>query len=346
LRKKTGELVIHAQRIEPLLVARGVDLSGYPRTETGLMSMTSSDLATLEDELALLVADHKIKHPLLTTLSGLLEHVHDGRLYGRFRQYGTRTGRMSSAEPNLQNLPKRQLLVRYFVRAEPGHVLVRADADSYELRMLAAYASGGLLATELAKPESNLHQLTGDAVAGGNRDIGKTVNTAITYGAGIRRIAEILGCNQNEAAAALERYYNLYPEVKQLQDRLRSAVKSRGFITTILGRRHSFERITDHRLLNRLVSGGCADHYKRGVVRLHECKIEVPSVLYVHDEIVCHCLEDDADRVGRELVAALTEPVARGPIKVDDLRAEAEAYQHRSQFREPDYIPTEMEWRG
>ena len=121
----------------------------------------------------------------------LYEHAHGDRLYGTFRQVGTETGRMSSGRPNLQNVPRRDLRVRYVVRAGPGKVLVGADLDNVELRVLAAYAPGGRLEQAFADG-ADLHQQTADQL-GIERDAGKTINYAILYGAGVPLIASRLG---------------------------------------------------------------------------------------------------------------------------------------------------------
>ena len=175
----------------------------------------------------------------------------------------------------------------------------------------------------------DLHQQTADA-CGVDRDEGKRLNYAMVYGAGVPRVAGILGCSGDEAKAILDRWWNTYPEVRTLRRRLVKRVERRGYLQTIGGRRHYFDE-PNHMLINRLVSGSCADLFKLSVAELHDAG--VPIVLLVHDEIVAEVDEDQAEATARMLERALTG----GPIT--GLSATAAAHRRWSDFKEPGYAP-------
>jgi DNA polymerase I len=267
-------------------------------------------------------------------VANLYLHTHGDRLYGSFRQVGTETGRMSSSGPNLQNIPKADLRVRYVIKAARGRVLVGADLDNVELRVLAAYAPGGALQQAFADGV-DLHQQTADA-CGVDRDAGKQLNYATIYGAGAPRISRQLKIDESEAKAILDRWYGAYPEVAQLKHRLARAIRKRGFLQTIAGRRHRFDE-PNHMMLNRLVSGSCADMFKRSIVELH--RAGVPMVLFVHDEVVADVADDDADRVAALLETELARGMETPRIRIDGLVANATTTERWSDFKEPGYAP-------
>lgn len=320
-----------AKQLNEVLLARGVDTSTLPRTpKTGVPSFTYQALEALDDELANTLLAYRDQHKLGKYVEGLFAHTHGDRLYGSFRQVGTRTGRMSSHAPNLQNIPASDLHVRFVIRASPGRMLVACDLDGVELRILSRYARGGALERAL-RDGVDLHQQTADEL-GVDRRTGKEVNFSIVYGAGAPRLSHKLEIEHDEARALLDRWYRLYPEVGRLKAELTKAVRQRGYLRTVGGRRHYFDE-PDHRLLNVLVQGGASDLFKRAAVALHHAGVEV--VLYVHDEIVAEADQDDVDRVARALEAELTR--AQGPI--DGLVASAAVAERWSDFKEPGWEP-------
>lgn len=320
-----------ARQIEHVLLARGADLGAVPRTPRADLPMFTADtLALVDDDLARALLAYRAEKKLADYVHDLWRHAHGDRLYGGYRQCGTDTGRMSSAHPNLQNIPKSDLRVRYCIAAGPGKVLVGADLDSVELRVLAAYAPGGAL-EQAFRDGIDLHQQTAD-VCGVDRDIGKTLNYAVLYGAGAPRIARSLGGDLGRAREVLDRWYRAYPEVGGLKRRLVREVRARGYVETALGRRHAFDQ-PNHMLINRLVSGTCADLFKRAVIELHEAG--VPMVLLVHDEVVAEVDEHAAEETGRLLEAALR----RGHDPVPELVAEASRAPRWSDFKSPGWTP-------
>jgi DNA polymerase I len=170
--------------------------------------------------------------------------------------------------------------------------------------VLAAYAPGGELEKAFAGGV-DLHQRTADEL-GVARDVGKTLNYATLYGAGAPRIAKTLKIEVEQAKEILDRWYGLYPEVGKLKWQLARAVRRRGYIRSAGGRRHYFEQ-PNHMMLNRLISGSCAEIFKAALIELHEAG--VPMVLLVHDEVVAEVPEDRADRVAGLLEQALARGI-------------------------------------
>jgi DNA polymerase-1 len=241
---------------------------------------------------------------------------------------------MSSNRPNLQAIPKSDLRVRYVIKAGRGRVLVGADLDNVELRVLAAYAPGGALERAFAEGV-DLHQQTADA-CGVDRDTGKRLNYLTIYGGGVPLVARILDIDRDQAGEILNRWYRLYPEVGRLKARLANTVRRRSYLLSIAGRRHYFEQ-PNHLLLNRLVSGSAAELFKLGIIRMHQ--LATPMCLFVHDEVVCEVAEDDADRVSRLLEAELTRDISRPGVRIENLVAKATIAERWSDFKQPGWAP-------
>jgi DNA polymerase I-like protein with 3'-5' exonuclease and polymerase domains len=321
-----------ALQIERALVDRGADLTQVPRTPRAAMPMfTAATLAAIDDDLARALLDYRGEKKLYDYVTGLWAHTHGDRLYGGYRQVGTETGRMSSGNPNLQNIPRSDLRIRYVICAGEGRVLVGADQDNVELRVLAAYAGPGRLRQAFAEG-ADLHQRTADSLGLG-RDEAKTLNYSVTFGGGAPLIAGRLGCSIAEAENIRNGWFAQYPEVRRLRSRLWRKVQRDGFLTTIGGRRHHFPDGPNHMLLQRLVSGSAADMFKAAAIELHE--LHVPLVLLIHDEMVAEVDEDQAEDTGRLLEAALS----RGMGQIRRLKADASIHKRWSDFKQPGWTP-------
>jgi len=317
-------------KMEARLKDRGVDTEALARTPTGKLQIGAEAMALVDDDLARAHVAWRAVKAMDTYIKSMGAAMHGDRMYGQFKQWGAETGRMSSSGPNLQNIPKSDLRLRYAISAREGHVLVGADLDSVELRVLAAYAGAGALQDALR--DGDLHQLTADKL-GLTRDEGKTINYAFIYGTGAPGLAKTLKCSEAEAAALISEWFRTYPEVGRLKSRARTHVQQHRYIPSILGRHHYFPNGPNHMVLNRLVSGSCADLFKRAAVELHE--LDIPVVLYVHDEVVCEVEEDRADEVARVLEKVL--PRSEG--RVQNLSATASIHKRWSEFKQPEYSP-------
>lgn len=295
-------------------------------------SMDKENLDTVDDDLARAILSFRAEFKALSTyvrpyISRSYEAsirsfkesfiTPQGRIHANYRQIGTRTGRMSCSDPNIQNQPRDDLRLRYNFKAEPGHKLVTCDLNSIEMAIFAMYAGEGRL-LDAVKEGADLHTMTAELIgirdrarAGGHvesaRQRGKTYNFSVVYGGGARTIRKQLGCSQADAKLYRQRYNDVYPEVSRLQARIEWALEDRGFIKSAWGRRFRCNdpRKEAYKFTNYLVQGTAADLLKASLIRLH--KEGIPVVALVHDEIIAHVPEGDAEETKQAIIAALTE---------------------------------------
>jgi DNA polymerase-1 len=270
------------------------------------------------------LSEHREVTKLLNTYAARLPDYVDratGLVHTTFNQAVTATGRLSSVNPNLQNIPirtERGREIRRCFRGRRGEMLVSADYSQVELRMLAHLAGEGRL-REAFRRGSDIHASTAVAVFGSvtpeNRRRAKEVNFSIIYGISAHGLAQRLAIGRAEAASVISRYLETYPEVGGFHDRCVSEVERTGCTRTVLGRRRrlgdlsgssgqarkALERIA----VNSTVQGSAADLVKLAMLRAHRALSEshpgAGLVLQVHDEIVASCPEGEEDGVGSVL---------------------------------------------
>ncbi|MFN9323709.1 MAG: DNA polymerase I [Holosporales bacterium] len=240
-----------------------------------------------------------------------------GRIHARFLQTVTATGRLSCAEPNLQNIPIRtaegRKLRAAFV-APPGTMLVSLDYSQIELRLLAHCAAVPAL-RQAIKDGADLHAQTAQAVFGTaspeHRRRAKAVNFGIIYGISAFGLAQQLGVPKAEAAGIIERYFAAYPEIKAWMDATIAAARNDGCVTTLFGRtvftphihdkNGALRQIAERAAVNAPLQGSAADLLRRAMVRLdtalHEQQLASRLVLQVHDELILECPDDEAEVV-------------------------------------------------
>lgn len=348
-------------QIAEALKRRGADLTFVTKTATGKPSMDAENLAAVDDELARAIEEFRAEFKMLGTYvlpmlnrswdSGLRAYkepfIHEGRIHANFRQVGARTGRMSCSDPNLQNLPRDDLRIRYLVKADPGMKLVTADLDAIELVLFVAFAGEGRLMTAI-KDGEDMHKLVAKMIglqdrrrSGGAvetaRQRAKTFTYSQIYGGGVNTIRKQLGVSQKEARILIDRYHESFPEVGALQRRIAYRLEDTGYLKTPWGRRHRCwdARKESYKFVNYLVQGTAADLLKDALVRLH--RQGVPIVACVHDELIAHCPEEDAEEVARLLVDALTDhPIISDKVP---LSAEAQIVDRWSDAKTPGFTP-------
>jgi DNA polymerase-1 len=242
----------------------------------------------------------------------------EDRIHPNFRQVGARTGRMSCADPNFQNINRDDLRLRYCVAAPPGQKLVCVDLEGIELRLLAAFAGEGAL-LKMIREGTDPHQHTADMVGlkgrkrstgafESARDQGKRYNYLKNYGGGLRATRRWLGKDLDEARSMRDRYNRAYPEVRGLEQRIEIALEDKGYIKTPWGRRHRVKRSAEqeaYMFTAYLLQGTAGDLFKDATVKVHEAG--VPLVAFVHDELIAVVDEADAEEAGRIMVEALTD---------------------------------------
>ena len=299
------------------------------RTKTGF----STDSAVLEE----LAAGHpfparlleyralaKLKSTYLDALPGQAD-ARDGRLHTTFNQAGAATGRLSSSNPNLQNIPMRteqgRAVRRAFV-APPGAVLVGADYSQIELRIV-AHLSGDPALIEAFRAGEDVHAATARRIFNlppgpidpALRARAKVVNFGIIYGMGARSLSQQMGLPLAEAEAFIRQYFQVYARVRAYLDATLDEARRRGWVATLLGRRrylpglaslHGGQRSNAERAaINTPIQGSAADLMKLAMIRVHDAlKRHRPSarlLLQVHDELLLECPAAEASAVS-ELV--------------------------------------------
>ena len=351
------------------LKARGADLS-YMSQKDGKLSADKENLEAVDDELALAILEFRSEFKVLSTYVRPYIHRHystqlrawkeafiapDGRIHASYRQVGARTGRMSCADPNIQNQPRDDLRLRYNVRAEPGYKLVGADLSNIEMRIFAYYAGDGAL-IDAVRNNKDIHTMTAEALgitdrerAGGfiesARQRGKTFNFSSIYAGGIRTIRRQQRCSQDHAKLLKRRYFDAYPEVKRLQNRIEYTLHDRGYIQTAWGRYMRVDPRDAYKAVNYLVQGTSAEILKDALIACHAEGL--PVIGLIHDEILCHCPEDEAEYVKERLEFHMTRAARPGGKLWDDvagapivpLEAEGEIMDRWSDSKDKLFVP-------
>jgi len=258
-----------------------------------------------------------------------------GRVHTSYSLTGAQTGRLSSTEPNLQNIPIRTETgrqIREAFVAEPGHVLLSADYSQIELRLAAHMADVPALKQAFANGD-DIHSLTAVELFGEvNRETrgrAKTINFAILYGISRWGLAGRLDVTPDEAQAMIDRYFERFPGINRYIAETLTAVRERGFTETLFGRKTHFPRIrsrnqgerqgAERAAINAPIQGTCADIIKRAMVRMEPALDaaglgHVRMLLQVHDELVFELPEGDvaaASEVIRGVMEGAAEPAVR-----------------------------------
>ena len=257
-----------------------------------------------------------------TYADGLLKVIgEDGRIHSSFQMTVTATGRLSSTEPNLQNIPIRKKLgaeIRKMFVAGPGMVLVDADYSQIELRLL-AHISGDEAMREAFLSGEDFHTVTASRVFGIPieqvtpvlRSRAKAVNFGIVYGISAFSLAQDIGVFPNEAKAYMDAYLDKYHGVRDYMKQIVAQAKEDGYVDTLFGRRRYLPELKSSNFnvrsfgervaLNMPVQGTAADIIKLAMVnvarRLKEQRLQARLILQVHDELIVECPESEAETV-------------------------------------------------
>ena len=315
---------------------------------------TKTGWSTNADILEKLIGKHPIigdilEYRMLTKLKstyadGLLKVISaDGRIHTNLRMTVTATGRLSSTEPNLQNIPVRRELgaqIRRMFVAAPGCVLVDADYSQIELRLL-AHISGDETMQNAFKSGEDIHAVTASQVFGlplaevtpAQRSSAKAVNFGIVYGISAFSLAQDIKVSPAEARAYIDAYMQKYHGVREYMDRVIAEAKERGYVETLFGRRRPVPELKasnfntrsfgERVARNMPIQGTAADIIKLAMVnvrrRLRAEGLEARLILQVHDELIAECPEREAERVA----ALLEEEMERAVTLSVPLTAEA-----------------------
>ena len=320
-------------------------LSGGKKTKTGY--------STAADVLEKLAPEHEIIRDILeyrqltklnsTYATGLAGYIReDGRIHGTFNQTITATGRISSTEPNLQNIPVRTEMgskIRDIFVPKPGYVFVDADYSQIELRVLASL-SGDEKLIESYHSAADIHAATAsqvfhvplEEVTPELRRNAKAVNFGVVYGISAFGLSEDLSISRKEALDYINNYFKIYGGVKKFLDKQVADAKEKGFVKTMFGRIRPIPEIKssnfmtrsfgDRVAMNSPIQGSAADIMKIAMIRVDEALnksgFDANIVLQIHDELLVEVREDEAYKVKELVEKSMREAVSlKVPLEVD-----------------------------
>ncbi len=326
-------------------------LAGARKTATGAWSTAAGileDLAEQGNPFAGLVLEWRQTTKLKTNYCDALPTFadKDDRVHTSYMLAATTTGRLSSTEPNLQNIPVRNAAgrkIRSAFVATPGHVLMSADYSQIELRLLAHMADIPQLKEAFARGD-DIHALTAsemfnvpmDRMTSDVRRRAKAINFGIIYGISAFGLANQLGIDRGEAGAYIKTYFERFPGIRAFMDGTKATCRTRGYVETLFGRRCHYPRITasnpserafnERAAINAPIQGTAADIIRRAMIRMDEALadagLKAQMLLQVHDELVFEVPEGEVaktiDVVRRVMVDAPHPAVQLSvPLQVD-----------------------------
>lgn len=304
-------------------------ISGGKKTKTGQYSTSEATLAKIDHPLVDVVLEHRSLSKLKSTYTDALAKVADkqGRVHTSYHQALTSTGRLSSSDPNLQNIPIRTdtgRLIREAFIAPTGRVIMAADYSQIELRLMAHF-SGDESLINAFKNNLDIHTATAAEIMGkelsdvtpNERRSAKAVNFGLLYGMGVFGLAKQLGVENGVAKDYIKRYFARYPAIHDYMENTKSYAKSTGYVTTILGRklyapdinssnamiRQGAERAS----INAPLQGSAAEIIKLAMIAVDKIlpKDHAKLLLQVHDELVFEVDSDKADEIGKLIKTAM-----------------------------------------
>jgi len=294
------------------------------KTKTGY-STNEQVLSSLVDSHSIipLILEYREVYKLFSTyiepLLKLSRENEDSRIHTSFVQTGTATGRLSSKNPNLQNIPTRTKLgaeVRRAFVASEGKKLIGIDYSQIELRLLAHFSKDGTLLDAFQNDKDIHHQtavaLFGEDEAASKRSIAKTVNFGLLYGMGQKKLSQTLDISTKEAKEIIDRYFESFPSVKSYFRSIVDGAKESGFVQTLLGRRRYFDfenakpmfkAAYERESVNTLFQGSASDLIKLSMNKIHdeiiESSLDAKMLLQIHDELIFEVDESQADNLAK-----------------------------------------------
>jgi DNA polymerase I len=327
-------------------------VAGARKTATGAWSTAAGvleDLAEQGNEFAARVLDWRQLSKLKSTYTDALPsfvNPRTGRVHTSYALAATTTGRLSSSDPNLQNIPVRNEAGRKIRRAfiaPVGHKLISADYSQIELRLLAHIADIPQLKAAFAEGQ-DIHATTASEMFGVPvkgmppevRRRAKAINFGIIYGISAFGLANQLGIPREEASAYIKRYFERFPGIRAYMDETKKIAREKSYVTTIFGRKCHYPRLTssnpserafnERAAINAPIQGSAADIIRRAMVRmdaaLEKAKLSAQMLLQVHDELVFEVPDDEVDatiEVVRKVMVDAPHPFLQlsVPLQVD-----------------------------
>ncbi len=301
------------------------------KTSTGQPSTAENVLEELAERYPLprIILEYRGLAKLRSTYTEKLPEQIDpksGRVHTSYHQAVAVTGRLSSSDPNLQNIPIRTQegrRIRQAFVAPPGQVLLSADYSQIELRIMAHLSGDESLRRAFAE-EGDIHRATAaevfgvatDKVTNDQRRAAKAINFGLIYGMSAFGLARQLGIERHAAQDYVTRYFGRYPGVRDYMERTRASARERGFVETVSGRRlylpdirsrdRNLQQYSERSAINAPMQGTAADIIKRAMIRvqawLEESKAKAHLVMQVHDELVLEVAESSVEKVRGKVV--------------------------------------------
>ena len=344
--EEAGEIFnINSPKQLGVVLFENMKLPGGRKTKTGY--------STAADVLEKLAPEHPVVAKILeyrqytklksTYADGLANYIqNDGRIHGKFNQTITATGRISSTEPNLQNIPVRMelgRLIRKVFIPEDGYRFVDADYSQIELRVL-AHCSGDEHLIQAYKEQSDIHRITAsqvfhipfDEVTPQQRRNAKAVNFGIVYGISSFGLSQDLSITRKEAAKYIDDYFATYPGIKTFLDHAVRHAREEGYVVTLFGRRRPVPELSSSNFMQRSfgervamnspIQGTAADIIKIAMIRvnqrLKDQKMMSRLVLQVHDELLIEAYEPELDEVQNILKEEMEHAAElKVPLEID-----------------------------
>jgi len=301
-------------------------IPGGRKTKSGQWATGQEVLEQLADEYEIprLILDVRQLFKLKSTYTDALQkliHPDTGRVHTSYNQAVTTTGRLSSSDPNLQNIPIRSeegREIRKAFIAEVGNLLIAADYSQIELRLMAHFSGDAVLSNAFANGEdihaataAAVNQLSLDEITRDMRRKAKIINFGILYGMSAFGLAKQLGVERSEAQAFIDAYFEQYPKVRQFMEATLQLARKQGYVETLLGHRVQVPEINaknglrrqyaERTAINAPLQGSAADIIKIAMIHLHaRLAEESPAsrmILQVHDELVVECSEAEVEHV-------------------------------------------------
>ncbi|MDO9304191.1 MAG: DNA polymerase I [Sulfuricurvum sp.] len=265
---------------------------------------------------------HKLYSTYIEPLIALAKLDKHSRIYTSFVQTGTATGRLSSKNPNLQNIPVKTALgmrIREAFVAPKGKKLIGIDYSQMELRLLAHFTEDKVL-VDAFNNNLDIHTQTaislfGEEEAASKRNVAKTVNFGLLYGMGAKKLSDTLGISTKEAKEIIEKYFETFPSVKGYFSAIVEQAKEMGYVETLLGRRRYFDFANatpmlkaayEREAVNAVFQGSASDLIKLSMnaidKRIREEGLRARMLLQIHDELIFEVDEDVADILAVEFV--------------------------------------------
>ena len=318
------------------ILFKRLELPVLRKTPTGAPSTAEEVLAelALDYPLPRVLLEYRGLSKLKSTYTDKLPDLlnpHTGRIHTSYHQAVTATGRLSSSDPNLQNIPIRTeegRRIRQAFIAPPGYRIVAADYSQIELRIMAHLSSdAGLL--HAFREGLDVHRATAaevfgvalDAVSAEQRRKAKAINFGLIYGMSAFGLARQLHLGRSEAQDYIDRYFERYPGVQDYMDRTRASAREQGYVETLFGRRLYLPEINarnkmraqaaERTAINAPMQGTAADIIKRAMLQvdhwLQASDVDARTIMQVHDELVLEVAEDAVEQVCDTLCSLMSE---------------------------------------